>query len=367
MQRLAAMATLLTALVIIVVASAFGSDRADAPPDEVPTGGVGFPRVAQSDEDFLAAAGGWLWWSDASCHVTAMHLATLQMRSAESQHCRIWPNPRGTSALATIGPRSEQLSDRRLVVLEFEDLGRDDTRRLRPVATVDHQIGPLASPVAWNGSGGEAAFCVATLDGPAVIRVRSGEWAQRVIEDACEPAWSGRGDQMLTMTRDNQVIRDGRVLPLEGALRAAIGAREGGVKITALAARDDLIAVGITGRTPSNGSVPPIALVLVRDSGQPSVNVRPGDAEAFQEVGLARDGRAAWYLEPGQDISELGPGLGPRSYPDTMPEQARRYAWEPAGAYVAVALEDEVRIVNWRTGGTVTIGGISAHDLAWSR
>ena len=138
MQRLSAVLTLVIALLVVVVASAQPSEpgpRAASPAKEFDR----HPRVTRADQQLLARAGGWLWWVDAS----AINLATLRVRHVEGQHCRVWPNPQGTLALAPIGGSADLIAERRLAVIDLKD-----PRGLRQVATIHHQDGVLASPVA---------------------------------------------------------------------------------------------------------------------------------------------------------------------------------------------------------------------------
>src|SRR5262245_39620886 len=90
--RGAALATPLLALALIVIASGWGHQAAGARVREPILPRSEFerhPNVLRTDEPFLARAGGWVWWSDDRCQVTALSLATLDTRTADGEYCRI--------------------------------------------------------------------------------------------------------------------------------------------------------------------------------------------------------------------------------------------------------------------------------------
>jgi hypothetical protein len=359
-QRLSAVLTLVIALLVVVVASAQPSEparRAASPAREFDR----HPRVTRADKQLLARAGGWLWWVDGDCNASAINLATLRVRHVEGQHCRVWPNPQGTLALAPIGGSADLVAERRLAVIDL-----NDPRGLRQVATIHHQDGVLASPVAWDAGGDNAAFCIASPAGTEVIRVTAYEWEQRVIPDACDPVWLG-GDRLAFVRDDRVVDARGRALPLRELLLRTL--RGGHAKITALAAnrsRPELVAIGVARRTQYGRAVPPAAMV-VADLRGIGVSYRRGDSAAVRETGIAPDGRAAWFVDVETGRSHLEAGPLPPAFPGSVPIEAWRYAWSDGGAFLAVAEDHRVEVFDWRTGQSAVVDNISARDLAWVR
>jgi hypothetical protein len=358
-QRLAAAITLAVAVGVMLVAS---SQPQPASRPASPAGAAApfarHPRVARPDRALLRQAGGWIWWTDEHCHAKGMNLITLRTREAEGLHCRIWPNPQGSVALATVGSPAEAASERRLAVIDLFD-----PRAVREIATVHHQEGLLASPVSWRADGRAAAFCITTQYGTAVIRVSAGDLVQREIRGVCDPAWVN--GTRLAVTRKDEVLVGGRALPLGRELaRVTHGAP---ATITALAAEGERLAIGVARSAQFGRLVPPMSLVVSDTSGSASISVRPGESGPFNEVGIAPDGHAAWYLDPDTGRASLAPGLRSGGYPVDIPRTAFAYAWSPDGRFLAVAAPRDVRLFDWRTGETATISFVSARTLAWVR
>jgi hypothetical protein len=366
-ERLSAVATLVLSLLVVLVASAQPSSGGRTARPPVRSEFARHPRISAADQALLARAGGSLWWVDDRCRAAEIQLATQVVRKVEGEHCRFWPNPQGTLALATVGGAADLVDERRLAVIDLTD-----PRGLREVATVHHTDGVLASSVVWDRSGRRAAFCVATPGGPEVIQVAAFTWDQRVFPHACYPAWL-RGAR-LAVVRGERVVAGGtpvrnglRSAALERLLRRAL--RDRRYRITALAATPSspsYLAVGVARRTQFGHAVPPAALVVADPRGD-GINIRPGDADPLREVGIAPDGRAAWYRDPGTGRAFLMTGARLRPFPGAISAEAWSYAWAPGGAFLAAAGRDRIEVFDWRTGAAAAIEGVTARDLQWVR
>jgi hypothetical protein len=364
--RAAALATPLLALALIVIASGWGNEAARARVREPVLPRSEFdrhPNVLRGDEAYLARAGGWLWWSDDQCQVTAMSLATLDTRTADGEYCRIWPDPRGTIALATVGSETDAVTGRRLVVLEMEDPDRVDRPRLRVIVTVPHQDGILASPVVWRGDGSAAAFCITNAQGSSVIRVRAGVWSQHVIKGACDPVWIGPHDSQLAVVRNDQLEVAGRTLPLAARL-AEEGAGQD-LLITALAGHGSDLAVAAAHRRQFDQPRPP-AMVFVLRGREQRADLGDIGRQPVREVGISPDGSMGWMRKAGSDLSQILTGLGQHPPRPEVPRFAYGYSWSPGGTYLAVALEHNLDIVDVRDGRSVSIAGVAARSIGWT-
>jgi hypothetical protein len=365
-QRLSAVATLVLSLLVVLVASAQPSpDGAGRSGPPVQGEFARHPQISAADRELLARAGGVLWWVDQRCRVSDMSLATRQVGHVEGEHCRFWPNPQSTVALATVGGGEDSIGGRRLAVIDLTD-----RRGLRQVATVHHPDGILASSVAWDSNGRRAAFCIATSEGPRVVEVTAFTWDQHEFPGACYPTWLS-GDRLA-------FVRGGRVVSQAAARQG--GWRTVGVRrllerttrsspytITALAAtpgRPPFLALGVARRTQFGHAVPPAALVVADARGN-GINVRPGAADPLRDVGVAPDGRGAWYRDPGTGRASLVTGPPLHGFPTAVPTEAWSYSWAPGGAFVAVAEGDRIAVFDWRTGASAVIDGVASRDLQW--
>jgi hypothetical protein len=81
-------------------------------------------------------------------------------------------------------------------------------------------------------------------------------------------------------------------------------------------------------------------------------------------LAVAPDGSAFWYEEaPGHDVllSLLSNGV-----PAGAPPIAASYAWSPDGRYLAVSLQNQVKVFDRRTGATGSIPAFDPRLLTWT-
>jgi hypothetical protein len=81
-------------------------------------------------------------------------------------------------------------------------------------------------------------------------------------------------------------------------------------------------------------------------------------------LAVAPDGSAFWYEQaPGQDVLE---SLRPGGVPAGAPPIAAAYAWSPDGRYLAVSLQNQVKVFDRRTGATGSVPAIDPRSLTWT-
>ncbi len=352
MRRFTAAITVLGAALALTASNGGPStgDSSGSPPRTRPPGTFLNPPL-------LRSAGGHLWWSAAGCRVRVLALADLRSRPVRGTHCRVWPSPDGSRAVATIGDPAEFLTTRSMIVLSARTLTATDR--------IAFPQGYLDSPVSWSPDGSRVAFCVQTPTMREVLRVALGG-AETVLEHRCDPVWrSPAGEAMVTDGR-RVLSASGRVIVSDRTLAEVVGAAPGRQAVTALAAGHGLTTLAVAQGRRHGIAVGPSALVVIGVHGQPVAQSVAQGTAAFSEVGLAPDGSAAWYFDGALRlvrVVDLAAGTGPNAL---TPATARWYAWSPSSRYVAVAEPDGIHVLDRRSRARAVIRGVQAHDLVWS-
>jgi hypothetical protein len=350
-QRAAALVTVLFAALTLIAAA---PSRSAAPVTH--TTATSGPKIVTqpASTGMLRSAGGRIWWSDSVCRLHVEVLATGHVGVVPGVHCRIWPSPDGQIVVATTGPPSSLLINRKLSIISGTSL--------RQIALLHHRLGYLDSPVSWAPDGASFEFCVKTADGYAVLRdVKPWRHADRPRYGECNPV-DGEGGPDLASIVPGDVTLNGKVLGWIQRLASANGVPPPTLRITALAAHGRQVAVGLATQG-KFGTVGTPAQFVVLEGGQVRFTEPVIGSGTVSEVGFSPNGAAVWYESAPSDQIELA-GEGGMS--GKIPTTARRYAWSTDSVFVAVAEPTSIEVFNWRTGQEATIPGISAHDLAWT-
>lgn len=351
MQRAAALVTVLFAALTLIASAPQGN----AAPAGAHTAASG-PKIVitqPSSTAILRSAGGRIWWSDPQCRLHVEVLATGHIGVIPGIHCRFWPSPDGQVIVATTGQPSSHVINRKLSIISGESL--------RQVAVLHHQLGYLDSPVSWAPDGESFEFCVRTANGYAVLRdVKPWRHAGPPRYGECNPV-DGEGGPDLASVSPGDVTRDGKVLGWIQRLARANGVPPPSLRITALAARDGQVAVGLAtqGKFGTIGSPAQFAVLV---NGHVRFTEPVIGSGTVSECGFGPNG-SVWYESAPSDQVELA-GEGGMS--SRIPTTARRYAWSDGGVYLAVAEPSSIEVFNWHTGQESSMRGIAAHDLAWT-
>jgi hypothetical protein len=348
------------AAAITVAGAALALTASSGSPPVRHTGGLA-PRELPPDRfvnrQLLLAAGGHLWWSAQGCRVTVLGLVDLRVRPVPGTHCRVWPSPDGSRAVATVGDPAEFLTTRSMAVLSGRPLAETDR--------IAFPQGYLNSPVAWSPDGRRVAFCVQTPTMQAVLIKRLGG-AATVLAHRCDPVWRSQAGEIAVSDGRRVLSAAGHVLVSDRTLAQLVGAVPGRQTVTALAARHGLMAVAVAQGRRTGLAVGPSALLVIGVHGQLVARTRGGVTAVFSEVGIAPDGSTAWYFDGAvrrARVVDLAAGGALRP---GAPATARWYAWSPSARYVAVAEPDGIHVLDLRLREQGVIRGVQAHDLEWS-
>lgn len=334
--------TVLGALVVLVAApSRSNVARPAAAPGPHPADI--HPQPLQGRE-MMQQAGGVLWWIGRGCELERITMSTLPATYAQLRACRAWPSPDGAAVLAQDRPQAP-------VVL----LNGSSVRELQPTAVRGRVEG-----VTWTADSQYAAVC--TTDRRHGIRLQLLAAPYRratTVGYHCTSAFTPAG---ATLTSDGHaVFENGGSLRLDRALEIAAGRPRHGYLVTALTATSTGLAVAVAPVDPNDPNAQFAILVLNRETGSSSTfrtNLRTS------HLAVAPDGSAFWYEQaPGHDVLQ---SLRPGGVPAGAPPIAASYAWSPDGRYMAVALQDEVKVFDRRTGATGSIGAKGPRSLTWT-
>jgi hypothetical protein len=295
-------------------------------------------------KDMMRRAGGVLWWVGRGCVLERVTMSTLAVKDARVRACRAWPSPDGTVVLAQGRPRAPVVS-----------LSGSSMRELQST-TVRGRVGG----VTWTADSEFAAAC--TSDRRHGVRVQLLESPFRrsaTVGYRCTSAFTPAG---ATLTSDGHVVyQNGGSLRLGRALEIAAGRPRQGYVVTALTATSSGLAVAVAPVDPNDPNAQFAILVLNRETGDSSTfrtNLRTS------HLAVAPDGSAFWYEQaPGHDVLQ---SLLPGGVPAGAPPIAASYAWSPDGRYLAVSLQNQVKVFDRRTGATGSIPAIDPRSLTWT-
>jgi hypothetical protein len=175
----------------------------------------------------------------------------------------------------------------------------------------------------------------------------------------CTFAFTPRGT---TLTSDGHAVyENGGSLRLGRALEIAAGRPRHGYLVTALAATSTGLAVAVAPVDPNDPNAQFAILVPNRENGSSSTfrtNL------ATTALAVAPDGSAFWYEQArGHDVLQ---SLRPGGVPAGAPPIAACYAWSPGARYLAVCLQNEVKVFDRRTGATGSIPAMGPRSLTWT-
>ena len=305
----------------------------------------------------LREEGGVLWWSDAQCRAGSLELASGVVVSFPAAHCRLWPAPDGSVAVALSARRSDALEGRGLV------LARD--RRGEDEVVLGHSPGFLGSELSWNPFGSTFAVCFETRRGAVVDVIAPGQTIG-TLEGACSPAWLSDGRLAVARSSPLSIEVDGRVvLDRKEVAELLPSVPRGATRaVSALGAGDGRVVAGLVAVSGKRLLPYTASLVILTDSGEIEFTAQLSPDTLPAAVGLSPDGRALWYFDGGERTAVIiaVPG-GSR----LLPFGARWVAWSPDGRYLAAATGEGIVISSWPDGDRVAEVPVVANDVSWSR
>jgi hypothetical protein len=295
-------------------------------------------------KDMMRQAGGVLWWVARGCVLERVTMSTLAVKDARARACRAWPSPDGTVVLAQGRPRAPVVS-----------LSGSSMRELQSTTVRGRVDG-----VTWTADSEFAAACTSDRrHGVRVQLLESPFQRSATVGYRCTSAFTPAG---ATLTSDGHAVyQNGRSLRLGRALEIAAGRSRHGYVVTALTATSSGLAVAVAPVDPNDPNAQFAILVLNRETGDSSTfrtNLRTS------HLAVAPDGSAFWYEQArGHDVLE---SLRPGGVPAGAPPIAASYAWSPDGRYLAVSLQNQVKVFDRRTGATGSIPAIDPRSLTWT-
>ncbi len=211
--------------------------------------------------------------------------------------------------------------------------------------TVRGQVGG----VTWSADSGFAAVCTSDRRHGIRIQLLAAPFRRSAtVGYHCTTAFTPTGT---TLTSDGHAVyEDGGRLRLGDTLETAAGRPRHGYVVTALTATSSLLAVAVAPVDPTDPNSLFAIVVLNRVTGSSSIfrTTLPS-----YHLAVAPDDSAFWY-EQGTNRDVLQ-SLQPGGVPAGAPPIAHSYAWSPGGRYLAVSLQDEVKVFDRRTGATGSI------------
>jgi hypothetical protein len=296
--------------------------------------------------DMMRQAGGELWWIGNGCRLERVTMRTLDATSAAARECRAWPSPDGQVVLA----QSRSVSSPVIA------LSGPSMKELQPT-TVHGRVGR----VIWSADSQYAAVC--TSDRRHGIRLELLAAPYRTgatVGYHCTTAFSPTGG---TLTSDGHAIyQNGDKLRLGEALEVAAGRPRHGYSVTALTATSSGLAVAVAPVDPNDTNAQFATLVVNIDTGSSSIFRM--NLPSF-DLSVAPDGSAFWF-EQGKG-HEVLQSLRVGGVPAGAPPIAASYAWSPGGRYLAVALHDQVTVIDRRTGAAGSVAAADPRSLSWTR
>ena len=296
--------------------------------------------------DMMRRAGGVLWWIGTGCRLERVTMSTLSATGAQSRECRAWPSPDGKVVLAQGRP-----AGRAPVVA----LSGSSMQKLQST-TVHGRV----HRVTWSADSAFAAVC--TSDRPHGTRLellsapfRKGE----TVGYRCTTAFTPTGT---TLTSDgHSIYENGGKLRLGRTLDIAAGRPRHGYAVTALTAVSSGLAVAVAPVDPNDSNAQFAVVVLNR--GERQLGHLPYKSAVVRPVRGTRRKRLLVRAGAG---SRGGAVAAAGGVPAGAPPIAHSYAWSPDGRYLAVALYDQVKVFDRRTGATGSIPAADPQSLTWT-
>jgi len=334
--------TVLGALVVLVAApSRSNVTRPAAAPGPHPAD-IHPPPL--QGRDMMQQAGGVVWWIGRGCQLERVTMSTLSARYAQLRACRAWPSPDGAAVLAQGGPRAP------IVLIDGLTMRKLQRTELRG----------RVEGVTWTTDSQYAAACTSDRRHGIRVELLAAPFRRAAtVGYHCTSAFTPAG---ATLTSDGHAVYEsGSSLRLGRALEIAAGRPRHGYLVTALTATSSGLAVAVAPVDPNDPNAQFAILVLNRETGSSSTfrtNLRTS------HLAVAPDGSAFWYEQaPGHEVLQ---SLRPGGVPAGAPPIAASYAWSPTGRYLAVALQDEVKVFDRRTGATGSIAAMDPRSLTWT-
>jgi hypothetical protein len=294
--------------------------------------------------DMMRRAGGVLWWVGRGCVLERVTMSTLAVKDAGARACRAWPAPDGAVVLAQGHPRAA-------IVL----LSGSSTRELQPTTVRGRVEG-----VTWSADSQYAAACTSDRRHGIRIQLLTAPFRRgATVGYHCTTAFTPAGT---TLTSDGHTIyENGGRLRLDKTLETAAGRPRHGYVVTALTATSSVLAVAVAPVDPTDPNSLFAIVVLNRETGSTSIfrTTLPS-----YHLAVAPDGSAFWY-EQGTNRDVLQ-SLHPGGVPAGTPPIAHSYAWSPGGRYLAVSLQDDVKVFDRRTGATGSLPAMDPRSLTWT-
>jgi hypothetical protein len=294
--------------------------------------------------DMMRQAGGVVWLIGRGCVLERVSMSTLAVKDSRARACRAWPSPDGTVVLA-------QGQRRGPIVL----LSGSSMRELQRTTVRGRVKG-----VTWSADSQYAAACTSDRRHGIRVQLLAAPFRRSAtVGYHCTTAFTPAGT---TLTSDGHAVyENGGRLRLNNTLETAAGRPRHGYAVTALTATSSLLAVAVAPVDPTDPNALFAIVVLNRETGSTSIfrTTLPS-----YRLAVAPDGSAFWY-EQGTNRDVLQ-SLHPGGVPAGAPPIAHSYAWSPGGRYLAVSLQDEVKVFDRRTGATGSLPAFDPRSLTWT-
>jgi hypothetical protein len=288
------------------------------------------------------------------CRLRAISFAQASLgESGAETLCRVWASPTG-SLVAIASTRGERAGLRELTLVDLADPAADE-----------RGLGSARGEVAWSADGKQIAWCAA---GGVSVVMELSSGAEREVE-GCDPRFTPDG-ALLTRPDGQAVLwREGEpLLATEDFERGFEPASSGPVELVEYdVSSDGTIAATVSRLTPE-GTV--ANLQLWRDGALESGFELPN----ARGEGGTRFGGFLRFSPAGNELA-IGytPGWGELTLVDLELERVligriaqRGLAWSPDGAWLALAVDDEIQVYGAVKDEPSYILPVGAASITWA-
>lgn len=360
MRRNLVIGALLTALAVAAIVDVVrrdGGDETSAAAVSAPGETAGGRKLTGPDVPAPGALPGSLVVAAPDeCRLREIDLASAAIgEPGPGTLCTLWVSPTGERAVAQTD-RGEQPGTRQLSLVALGD-----------PPELEGDLGSALGEASWSADGARIAWCEPG-GRSVVLDIESGE---RTQVDGCDPRFAPDGSVLTTPVRGllGELLRDGAVeLDASDLARGFEEGTSGPIEVLEYdVGPDGLIAITLRRLVPTGSQ---IVLELWRDGTLETALPLPrrlgSGASQFGEL-LRFDptGRelAIGYTSDAGELTLVDLGLR-RVVLQSTPQRA--FAWSPDGGWLALAVEDEIRVYGAVRDSPTYVIPVEASALGWA-